>query len=351
MPMRWFLLSLLTACASKSAEKPAAILPIDTSMDVEIAVAQAGPTPDWWLSTGTVIADRQVQVAADANGVITATYVERGQAVKAGDLLAMVDTRIAAAQADASRAQADASRAQLLAAQQECTRSEKLYADGVISTAQYERTVAQCTATARTLEAALGNATVASTSLGKSRIKAPFSGLIGDRMVEVGAFVGPSSTIVSLYDPDPLKVRFMVPEAQAEGVSQGQLLQFSPSTVADLTVDAAVRYISPALRESTRDLVVEAEINAPDNRLRPGQFGVVRLLKGNTVRPLVPESALRTEGDHKLIFVVSNGRALVRVVRSGDVQDGQVPIFEGLAEGESYVTAPSPDLHDGQKVE
>jgi membrane fusion protein (multidrug efflux system) len=111
-----------------------------------------------------------------------------------------------------------------------------------------------------------------------------------------------------------------------------------------------VKFVGGAIRELTRDLVVEAELEAADEHLRPGMSVRVEMDVGEQPAVVLPVTALRRAEGISRIFVAVDGRAQERVVRVGAEKDGTVAILSDLAEGERVVDAPPADLRDGAKL-
>ena len=300
---------------------------------------------------GSIVADRQVQVAADTNGVVARILVERGQSVRRGEVLAVIDPKVSALSADASSAQAALAQAQAELADKDCTRSEQLFKDGVISQAQIERTRTQCEAQKRALDAARASAAIASNSRNKTQVRAPFDGVVGERSVEVGAFVSAASPVLTLYTEGGSRVRFPVPERYVALVKQDARVDFYVTALPEHAFVGAVKYISPALREQTRDLVIEALPEDPDGLLKPGMFANVRLTTADTPLAVVPDGAIRKLDTANHIFSIREGRAFDQVVRVGVSRDGFTAVLSDLKVGDEVVAAPPETLRDGQRVE
>src|SRR5205085_12510107 len=112
----------------------------------------------------------------------------------------------------AAKANWRVAKAQLELAKTECTRADKLLTDGAISKAEYDRTTSQCTTTLSSAAAADASAALASVQAGDSIVKAPFAGIVGERFIEVGEYVQPSTRVASLYAIDPIRLSIAVPE-------------------------------------------------------------------------------------------------------------------------------------------
>lgn len=341
---------LILACSGKPGEAGPAAAGAE-AVTVTTAVAETAPMPQRITLVGTLVADRQVQVAADTNGTIVETRVERGQSVQKGEVLAVVDTRLSKLSAAASTAQAAAQLAQAEVAERDCARAEELFGVGAISKAQYERTVAGCRAQKEAAAAAAASRELAGTQLERTTIRAPFAGVVGERFVEIGGFVGSQSPVVTLYAPGPLRLRVTVPETQVAGVEPGRRVTFHPSALPGQGFGATVKYVSGALREQTRDLVVEAVLDEEVPALKAGMFGSADLDVGEAPMTVVPTEALRTEGPVNRLFKVADGRAQEVVVRVGPEAGGKRAILSDLAPGDLVVVAPPATLRDGGKVQ
>lgn len=310
--------------------------------------------PQQLVLVGTLVADRQSDLAANASGRVLATKVERGQEVKAGDIVVLLDARLAKYSAKAAAANSKAAKAQLALAALECDRADKLLQSGTISKTEYDRTMSQCETTQSSLSAAQSNAALASAQAGDTVVKAPFAGIVGERFVDIGEYVQPATRVMSLYSIDPIRLSFAVPEREVGRIASGQNVVFTVSALPGQEFSGEVRYISAALREATRDLVVEAVAPNPERRLRPGMFASVRVAIGEIEQVAVPTKTLQRgpdDGDQARVWVVRSGRAVAQVVRTGAEHDGYTAIVTGVAAGESVVVDPPADLVDGTRVE
>ncbi len=314
---------------------------------VHTAPVVAGAVPLTVPLAGTVVAAREARVAADSNGVVVEVGVEPGQAVQRGDVLVVLDARLAALQAAASRAQAAASEAQLAAAVADCERTAELAQAGLVSASVAERARSGCDASRAGLEAARASAELAGTALGKTRVRAPFDGVVGDRLVEVGDFVGAAQPVATLYGAGPMAVEFSVPERIAGQVSLGAPVWI---TVAGVPVPGAVSRLSGAIRLPARDRLAEAVLTGGDG-LIPGQFVQVELELGQGAGLLVPASAVQATGSARRVFVARQQKAVETLVRTGARVGESWVVESGLAAGDLVVLEPPAELGDGRALE
>jgi RND family efflux transporter MFP subunit len=344
----------VVACKKPQAEGEAQLTSAGTDVPVKVqtvAVAEK-PMPEHLVLTGTLKANQESQVAADAAGKVTATFVERGQKVKRGDTLAILDARGAALQVNTLNAQSQLAQAQLEQAQRECERVKALRDTGAISQAEYDRTTSQCQTTQWSVAAAQAQQKSAQKIVGDSVIKAPFDGIVGERMVNVGQYVQPSSVIVTLYTPDPLRLELTVPEANVGGLRPEQVVTYSVQAFGDEKFTGKVRYIAPNVRPTTRDLIIEAECPNPDFKLKPGMFAVATLETAEKPMATVPDNALRKDADATKVYVVAQDkRVQERIVQTGAEKDGFTAVLVGVKVGEQVVVTPGADVRDGAKAQ
>ncbi len=333
----------------ENAVKPVSIaLP---PVKVETAAIERVRMPRFLTLTGSVLADRQSDVAANVSGRITATLVERGQPVKAGQILAVVDSKAAGFSAEAATAQYQAAETQVRLAEQDCQRADALFSQSSISKAEHERLKAQCTAQLFQANAARANAGLATKLAGDTVIRAPIDGVVGERSVNVGEYVQPPTRVASLYSVDPVRISISVPEPAVGRVQAGQKLDVQVSAWPDKSFPAEVRYVGPALRPATRDLIIEAVAKNPAGDLKPGMFATVRLLVGEEDEPTVPADAVKEEGQVRRIFLARDGAAFEMVVRTGVAKDGRVAVLESLGAGDRVIRNPPSALRDGSSIQ
>lgn len=341
----------LPACqrapAAQEQKKAAAPPPPVT---VETSPVEVRRMPRLLTLTGSVIADRQSDVAANVAGRILSAPIERGLRVTQGQVLATVDARAAGFSAAAAAAQQRVAETQQQQARADCERAEMLWQKGAISRQDYDRLKTQCSAQTFSAAAAKANADLAGKQLGDTTIRAPFTGVIGERLINTGEYVQPQTRVATILRVDPVRVQISVPEIAVPLVKQGDTLAVQVAAYGDRSFPAEVKYLGPALRAQTRDLVVEAVAPNPDGALRPGMFATVRLLTGEEELPTVPTDAVRVEGATRRIFLARQGQAWEMVVRTGAERDGRIAVIEPLTPDQQVIRRPPPGLHDGSSV-
>lgn len=323
----------------------------ETPTKVPTITVEPRPMPRFLALTGNLSANRSSQVAADGSGRVRETFIERGSVVKAGDVLLQLDARSARLSENEARATAQASRSARDAAQRECERAERLLRDHVIGQAEYDRAIAQCSSTQWSSEAAAARADLATKTLGDAAARAPFAGMVVERSVSVGEYVRPGSPIAMLVQIDPLRLQLTVPESEIGKVHAGQSVEFEVSAFPGERFNGRIELVSPAIREGTRDRVVEAIVANADQRLLPGMFSLARIEVARSDKPVVPQSAIRGEGTKSRVFAVVDGQLEERLVQLGERDGDLVALEKGVNAGERVAQNATTNLRDGLRVE
>lgn len=338
------LLLLAGACASSAPEAPGAKV---NPIAVQTAIATTREVPRSLRVTGTLVAVDDADVSAEAAGAVERVYAERGDLVAAGAPLIGIDTTVSALQAREASAALASAEAQVRLAEAECARATSLTEAGGLSTADRDRALTQCEQGARQLEMTRARKALADTQLARGTVRAPFAGVVAERMVSPGDYVGPGRAVVKLVAVDPLRLDLSIPERAAGLVKAGAAIEFELTDAVGVKEVATVARMSPALRERTRDLVVEAVVPNPDGRLRPNSFAVASLALGTSPGLVVPRTAVRTSGEFSRVFVVREEKAEEHIVELGPPSADGVEIVSGLHEGDIVVNPIPEGLADG----
>jgi len=342
--------SLVSGCSTPAS----AALPEQASQPVraDTIVAEARAVPRTISLTGTLLAAREADVAAEASGKILAVSVDRGDRVESGAPLARLDARAAVL----ARAEASASAAGLMAQKQsaelDCARAERLFSSNVISRAEYDRTTANCSVSGHTVDAALARAGLAQKSLSDAVVRAPFAGLVAEREVQAGDYVSAGRTILTIVDIATLKLEIAVPETEVASIAEKSRVTFEVAAYPERQFAGTVARIAPSLRKASRDQLVEVTVDNRDGVLRPGMFAEARVAVGEDRLPIVPLTAIRGKAPVEHVFVVRPDFVVEeRAVATGDRSGSGVAVVHGINVGEMVVAAPGSAIRDGVKVQ
>jgi RND family efflux transporter MFP subunit len=287
---------------------------------------------------GVLAPVRSVGVNAQVGGALLSVRVEEGDVVRAGDVLAEIDSRELSAQVRSAEAS-------LELAKSTADRSELLYKDRVVTAAEYERDKAALAAAQASLDALR-------TRLGFASVRASASGVVTEKRVEAGDVVSAQTRLFSIADISMLVVRVQVSELDITGLSEGQRADVTVDALGGSRFEGSIRRIFPAADSLTRMVPVEVALSgAAVRRLRPGYLARVTVRLGE--RPgvlLTPVSSVVGSRDARAVFVYKDGKVERRLVRIGQSSGDVVEILEGLAEGDSVVVAGTDNLRDGAEV-
>jgi RND family efflux transporter MFP subunit len=297
-----------------------------------VAVEQVSE-PELVALPGTVRAADRAVISAKVAGTISELPWGLGQHVKTGELLVKLSAPEYAAQA--SRA-----RTQLEQAERELARDRTLLERG----AGTDESVRRATEQVQSAKAALAEAEA---MLSYTEIRAPFDGRITARQAYPGDMALPGQTLLTLEGEARFEVEVAVPESFIANV---KLKDAVPVELQAGRVQATVAEIAAGADVASRSVMVKLHL-APDARVSSGQF-VRAWFSGPAVKKLrVPHGAVTLFGQMERVFVIADGRAQLRLVRTGAHVGGLVDVLAGLDAGEKIVAAPTAALRDGQPVE
>ncbi|MGI9036447.1 MAG: efflux RND transporter periplasmic adaptor subunit [Pyrinomonadaceae bacterium] len=222
-----------------------------------------------------------------------------------------------------------------------------------IKTAQAQVATAQ--AAVKTAQAAQNSAQTqvdaARKAVSDATVYAPISGYVSDKTADVGEFVSTNQKVATIVRTSVLRLKIDVPEQNIGQVKIGQGISLQTSAYPDRNFAGKVVRIAPSVNATSRTLTVEAEVDNGDGLLKPGQFATVRITQP-TPKPtvMIPVSAVKTEGDTNKVFVIKNGRAEERIVKTGMLENDKIEIQNGVQEGEMVATSNVDKLYDGVQV-
>jgi membrane fusion protein (multidrug efflux system) len=295
---------------------------------------------------GTVAAVRGVTVSADLPGMVETISFESGRSVREGDVLVRLDTKQEEAQLAAVEAQQELARLNY-------ERMQGLVQDGAISRAEYDVAVAERKQT----EARVGEIRA---TIERKTIRAPFTGILGIRQINLGQYLSAGDPIVPLQALHPIYVNFGVPQQDAVRMRQGRGVRITTGDVTKVEFAGRITAIDSIVDAATRNVQVQATVPNPDGRLRPGMFVQAEVSLGAD-RPVVslPASAISYAPYGDSVFVVAqlkdpNGQGYRGVrqqfVKVGGTRGDQVAIVSGVNAGEEVVTSGVFKLRNGAAV-
>ena len=304
--------------------------------------------PRFLRVTGQLAGQHDAVVAADAMGRVVSADIERGTVIKAGDVLAKLDERqprLALAEANASLKLAES---RLALAKNEQERNKPLAEKKAVAEADYQKLLTEVAAREAELAAAMARKDISQKALDDCVIRAVKGGVVAERMVDPGEYVRADSPIARVVDLATLRLVLNVPETEVGQLALGQTVEFTTAAYAGKTFTGKLKFLGATMREATRDLVVEGQVDNADGKLRPGFFCDARIQVSEQKAVAVPTSALRVEGSRRRIYVISADSTLSeRLVEVGETRDDLTEIKRGVSAQERVLLNPPADAADG----
>lgn len=309
---------------------------------------------------GSFVPVNGTDVTTEAGGIVTAIHFESGQKVEKGARLVTLDA--ANERGEYKRLQAQAELAELNRA-----RREKLYKLEAISKSDYDAAVSEANAAKAGVEAQAAR-------LAQKEIRAPFSGELGIRRINVGQYLNTGSPIVSLQSLDPIDIDFAMPEQYIGAVRAGFKVAVRVEAYPDLEFSGSVLAVEPRVDAATRNFQLRARLPNPDHQLRAGQFARLRLeLPGMRELLVVPRTAINYDSYGTSVFVVQKKKVdpnapkpeptpgmpqepqtdlevSQRFIKVGEARGDYVAVVEGIKEGEQVATSGLLKLRNQQPV-
>ena len=333
----------VSACAKdgvagdKTAQEKEAKALADSAIPVEVAKPVRGEMLAMYSGTATLEAEADAEIIAKVGGEVRRILVEEGDHVKAGQLLAVLDDR-------QLRLQAAQTRAALAKAERDFNRQVELHQKGLVSAGAFEG-----------LKYDLDNQRaaddLASLSLSYSEIRAPFAGIVSARHVQSGQELAAGTSVFRVTDPTPLKAAVYVPERELARLKIGQGASISVDALAGRAFPAIVKLVSPTVDAATATFKVTLEVNDPKGDLKPGMFSRVGIVFERRTEALtIPRIALLDTDGTSNVFVVTDGKAEQRAIKTGLSNAGKLEVTEGLTGAEQVVIVGQNGLKDGNPV-
>lgn len=304
---------------------------------VEVVLVRSDTVVDAITATGQIEPLQSIELRPEVDGRLVQIMVREGALVSQGTPLFKVDDGELKAQVD--RAQADRD-----LAQQALTRTRALLADKAAAPADVERAEAQMRSTQAGLD-------LLQLRLDRTVVRAPFTGVAGQRLASLGDYVNNSTRLITLQTVHPQRAAFQVPERYADRLKMGQRVLFRVAALAGRDFTGTVDFVDPRVQLPSRTITVKAVVPNPRRELAAGMFIEARLETATRPSALViPEDAVSPVAGAMYVWVVEGDKAQRREVELGVRTPGYVEIQKGLSLGEQVVVGGTDRLQPGSTV-
>lgn len=341
----WALLmaGLVAGCGSSEADGASAdVDEFVRVINVEVAELTPQPFVEEIRLTAVVTANQDVIVSAEESGPIREVFVDKGARVRQGQPIAKIDDAVLSAQVDQARAQADL-------ASQTWERRRRLWEeDRVGSEIAYLEAKFAAQQTAANLKALQER-------LDRTTIRAPFAGILDERMIEVGSMMSPGQTVARVVDLDPVKIVGGVPERYAADVRAGAEVEITFDVLPGQTFVGPIRYVGSTVNAQNRTFPIEVVIRNPERLFKPQMVANVSVARRELADAIVvPQDALVRVERGYVAFVVTEREgaevAEVRRLELGPTRRNQVVVETGLESGDRLIVVGQKSVADGDRV-
>lgn len=290
---------------------------------------------------GTLRAVQGVDLQSEVSGVVKTIHFQSGQSVKQGDLLLALES--SAEQANLQALQASRELAEI-----NLQRDRQQFQINAISQAQLD-------ATESALKSRRAQEAQQRAILEKRVIRAPFSGRLGIRQVEVGQLLNPGAVIATLQNQERLYVDFNLPQQHLNQLHPGQQIELRANIDEPQTVAGEIHAINAAVERETRNIAIEGIVDNGQGRWMPGMFVHIQVNSGTPQQHLtLPQTAVSYNAYGSTLFLVQSGegadalpQAQQVFVETGSRRGDQVAIIRGIEEGDQVVTSGQMKLKNG----
>lgn len=329
---------LLSACqsgddtgnAERDDDAPAAI-------PVEIATATRGDIFAVYSGTAPIEAFADATVIAKVGGEVREIFVEEGDEVKTGDILARLD-------GDRLRLELEQAGAKLRKLERDFERNVDLRDRGLISAGDFEKIQYE-------MEALRASYELAALEVAYTEIRAPIDGVISERFIKLGNTIDVNAPTFHVTSLEPLISYLHVPEREYRTLDPGQEASIVVDALAGEEFTAIVARVSPVVDPATGTFKISIEVSDPSRRLKPGMFGRIDVVYDMHEDAMqIPRSAIVEQSGQPAVYVIADKVAQRRPIRTGYADGSRIEVLEGLDESETFVVVGQTSLKHGSRV-
>lgn len=338
-PLLFLLMISLSSCSEFDEEDPANGNNVRT-VAVETITIVEDAFEDYIRLSGTVEAIEDAVISAETSGRIL-HIVERGAQLSEGDILARLDDRVITAQYNSARTSYQL-------AEQTYERFERLHADSIISTQDFQNAQAQ-------RDQARAQLDQAEKQLRDVNIEAPFNGRVEERLVQRGELTSPGQPIARIVDASTVRFLTGIPERYANEIGVDSPVMATIRSLPGVKVDSKISYISNIIDPDTRTFTAEIEVNNRDYTIKPEMIVDLRVRRKTIENAIIiPRTSVLRDEDGVNIFVASeeNGHKVARIkkIETGHASGALIEIVSGLNDGDEVIVSGMRNLSDGDRL-
>lgn len=338
-PLLFLLMISISSCSELQEDEPENDNNVRT-VAVETITIVEDAFEDYIRLSGTVEAIEDAVISAETSGRIL-HIVDRGAELSEGDILARLDDRVI-------RAQYNSARTSFQLADQTYERFERLYADSIISTQDFQNAEAQ-------RDQARAQLDQAEKQLRDVNIEAPFSGRVEERFVQRGELTSPGQPIARIVDASIVRILTGIPERYANEIKVDSPVNATIRSLPGVKVDSKISYISNVIDPDTRTFTAEIEVNNRDYTIKPEMIVDLRVRRKTIENAIIiPRTSVLRDEDGVNIFVASeeDGHKVARIrsIETGQASGALIEIISGLNDGDEVIITGMRSLSDGDRL-
>lgn len=316
---------------SENSEDDTPIIP------VEVSSVSRGNISAYYLNTATLEAEQEATVVSKVRGIIEEIYVEEGDMVQAGQVIAKIED-------DQYQIEADRAKATLDRLYNDYQRNKELFDRELIAAETFQNSQFEYESQKATYD-------LAQLNLEYTSVRSPISGVISRRHVKAGNMIGTDQPMYRVTDFTPLQAILHIPEHEMSKIRNNQRAELRVDALPNETFIGHVERISPVVDSETGTFKVTIYVDETKDMLRPGMFGRVKIVydtRENT--RMIPKSAVISEDLAQSVYVIKDSLAFKKEIQTGYTNGSNVEVINGLDDGEMVVTIGQGSLQDSSKV-
>ncbi|MFN2372910.1 MAG: efflux RND transporter periplasmic adaptor subunit [Cyclonatronaceae bacterium] len=327
-----------TGCTTESQSKNPVKEEVEPTIPVEAEFVKRGDVAAYYHGTATLEAQNEATVMAEVGGIITGVFVEEGDYVKQGDILAKLDRE--PYEIEAARVKATLSRLQ-----NEFDRNKTMYERNLVSAEVFENVKFE-------LEVQKANLDLAMRNLDQTDIRASISGVIGTRHIKAGNRITPNQPAFHVIQMNPLLAILHVPEHEIGKIRPGQKVSLNMDARSGEGFTGRVDRVSPVIDRSTGTAKVTVHVNDDTGLLKPGMFARVSIIHSvNQNTLIIPRQAIMSEDGRVSAYVIQDSIAVRKRITTGFTNGMYIEVLDGVTEGDQVVTVGQASLRDTSRIE
>lgn len=307
------------------------------TIPVEVSNVSRGNISAYYSNTATLEAEQEATVVSKVRGIIEEIYVEEGDRVQAGQVIAKIED-------DQYQIEADRAKATLDRLYNEFQRNKELFERELIAAETFQNSQYEYESQKATYD-------LAALNLKYTSVKSPISGVISRRFVKAGNMIGTDQQMYRVTDFNPLQAILHIPEHEMSKIRKNQRSELRVDALPNEIFVGHVERISPIVDSETGTFKVTIYVDETRDMLRPGMFGRVKIVydtRENT--RMIPKSAVISEDLAESVYVIKDSLAFKKMIRTGYTNGSNVEVVDGLEDGETVVTIGQGSLQDSSKV-